>query len=450
MKKRNKKKRRNFKKSNIARRRRRRSQDAYGISFESLEDRKLLAGVTVSTAADFVDGNIATVSSLIASPGPDGAISLREAITAAENTFGTDSINFDAATFNGEAADVIRLQSPLVVFDSIEIDAGDLGVVVSGDSAGNDALVAGSFITDVEASVFAGNFDDNTDSVFVFPGDFQEVTISGLTITSGDSSDSGGGVLVPNSAAVVINESTIAGNRAAVSGGGIQSNNGLLIIQQSSISGNVANNPQIFTGAYGGGINTDSGSLMVYDSTISGNEARGEVSQGGGIRAGGSLSLTNSTVSGNIASTPFPGGAFGGGLFTQSLNVSILNSTITENTADIGGGIANDNALAGGAPLLVDNSIIAGNSAGFDGPDLISSVLVEHDVSFSLIGDNSNSSLEASPSGVADANGNFIGTSNFVIDPQLGELADNGGPTLTHALLATSPANNSGNTTISI
>ena len=271
-----KKKRSTSQKAFNGRRRRRRSKDAYGTSFETLEKRNLLAVITVSTAADVVDSNGFTTSDLIAAPGFDGAISLREAIIAAERTNGDHTINFDPATFNGEAADVIRLQSALTIQDSIVIDAGDLGVVVSGDTFGNDALVANSFISDVEASEIAGTFDDNTDGVLVFT-DFlsQNVTITGLTITGGNSSSTGGGVRVEDNPFITIRESTIAGNRAAFSGGGIHSDDGSVRIFDSSISGNVANNPNSFTSALGGGVASDFGTLSVYSSTISDNVAHG-------------------------------------------------------------------------------------------------------------------------------------------------------------------------------
>jgi len=203
-------------------RQRLRSKNAHSTSFEQLEDRRLLASITVGTAVDLVDGNTTSISALIASPGNDGAISLREALTASDNTAGTDTISFDANTFNGEAADVIRLQNELVVFQSVDIDAGDLGVVVSGDSAGDDTLVTGSFITDVAASSLAGTFSDNVNRVFAFVGaPGQAITISGLTITGGDSSFGGGGILSED-ADLTINLSTVAGNRAATSGGGLR------------------------------------------------------------------------------------------------------------------------------------------------------------------------------------------------------------------------------------
>jgi len=416
----NKKTQHNSKKTSSKRRRRRKQTNAYGTNFESLEERKLLAAITVGTAADLVDGNTSSIANLIASPGTDGAISLREAIAAAESTSGLDTITFDASTFNGEAADVIRLQSPLLVSDSTAIDAGNLGVVVSGDTLGNDVLVAGSFVADVEANDLAGTFADNTDGVFVFSGSVsQDVTLSGLTITSGDSSARGGGVLVSNFANLTITQSTIAGNRAAVSGGGVQSDTGSLTIDRSTISGNVAH------GNIGG--------------------------QGGGIHAiGGSLALTNSTVSGNSANATAFSSTAGGGIFWDSPTVSIVSSTITDNSAGFGGGIANNNNSFAAAPVFLNNSIVAGNSASILGPDLVSSFTATYDTSFSLIGNNSGSTLTASPLGVADANGNFIGTSGNVIDPQLQGLADNGGPTLTHAIFPTSPASEAGNSTLGL
>src|SRR6185436_2788228 len=61
-----------------------------------------------------------------------------------------------------------------------------------------------------------------------------------------------------------------------------------------------------------------------------------------------------------------------------------------------------------------------------------------------LIGNNEGAQ-EDFPAGSPNANGDLVGTSATPIDPQLATLADNGGPTQTHALLAGSPAINAGN-----
>jgi len=67
------------------------------MGFEHLEDRCLLATIVVGSTTDLADGNTGSIAALVASPGGDGVISLREAITAANNTpnsGGPDEIQF--------------------------------------------------------------------------------------------------------------------------------------------------------------------------------------------------------------------------------------------------------------------------------------------------------------------------------------------------------------------
>ncbi len=91
-----------------------------------------------------------------------------------------------------------------------------------------------------------------------------------------------------------------------------------------------------------------------------------------------------------------------------------------------------------GANLTMANSIVADNTAGTFGPDLIPDFAGTRTIKFSLIGDENGSGLTASTS--PDANGNLIGPHASPIDPKLGPLADNGGRTKTHTLLPGSPA----------
>ena len=91
-----------------------------------------------------------------------------------------------------------------------------------------------------------------------------------------------------------------------------------------------------------------------------------------------------------------------------------------------------------GANLTISNSIVAGNTAGSFGPDLVPDFAGTRTIKFSLIGDENGSGLTASTS--PDANGNLIGPHASPIDAKLGPLADNGGRTKTHALLPGSPA----------
>ena len=429
----------------LRRSRRRRVNEAYGMSFEALEDRALLAAITVGTPADLVDGNTSSIAELIASPGADGAISLREAIAAADSTGGLDTITFDATVFNGEAADVIRLQSELVVRGSVDIDGGDLGIVVSGDTLGNDITKSGTFITDVDSSVAAGVLSDNADRVFVIIGRSGATsTFSGLTITGGSADGTGGdgGGIKIESSNLSLSQSIVSGNRADDSAGGIQVGGSQLKIDQSTISDNVVQSPSL-ENALGGGISSSGGDVIITNSTVSGNVAGGETGRGGGVyAASGSLSISGSTISGNVASSPFGNSnALGGGVFANFQSLSISDSTITSNTAGFGGGIIVDHPSAT-ATLDLTNSIVADNSS-----DIATGFTVSINANFSLIGDNSGTSL-ASTSGSPDSQGNLVGSSSAPIVSSLGALTDNGGLTQTHALLPGSPAIDAGNSSL--
>jgi hypothetical protein len=117
-------------------------------------------------------------------------------------------------------------------------------------------------------------------------------------------------------------------------------------------------------------------------------------------------------------------------------DTTLTNSTVVgnESTEGIGGGIYTDEGA-----LTALNAILAQNNDGSGANDLdIEGVLT---LSHSLIGINTGTDLVEAPVGSPDANGNLIGGPvDGAIDPQLGPLADNGGPTRTLALLPGSPA----------
>ena len=198
----------------------------------------------------------------------------------------------------------------------------------------------------------------------------------------------------------------------------------------STVSGNTA-------GASAGGISTYNATLYAVGSTISGNTAGG---YGGGVFSAGALvGVFNSTVSGNNA------GASGGGIdMSQAANVNFVsyNSTITNNTAaTVGGGIAGSATVNIG----VTNSIVAGNTGTGGGTDISDLNNAGFGAVNSLIGRNDGTALAAT-GGVPGLNANIVGGANAgaAVNPQLAALADNGGLTLTHALLAGSPAINRG------
>ena len=176
--------------------------------------------------------------------------------------------------------------------------------------------------------------------------------------------------------------------------------------------------------SFGGGGIDNGGTLTLTNSTVSGNSAI----FGGGIYANGGtgeVTLSNSTISGNS-------GFHGGGIFVTLRSLVLRNSTIARNSAtQEGGGILVESGGGDGA-LVLRNSLVALNSAP-SGSDVLKTDGTIR-ARFSLIRIGNGSGLT---NGV---NGNQVGSASTPLDPKLGQLADNGGPTRTHALLAGSPA----------
>jgi CSLREA domain-containing protein len=220
---------------------------------------------------------------------------------------------------------------------------------------------------------------------------------------------------------VAISGLTIAnGNRAGNLGGGIY-NSSALTLANVTVSGNTAD--------IGAGIYT-ARTATISNSTISGNIVSGNnVGDGGGaIYNQGNLKLVNSTLSGNIAHLT-GGGGQGGGIRNNNGNVTISSTTVAANSADQAGGIYSD-----GGSITFENSIIAQNTSA-DGPDLHGTFTSN---GFNLVGNNSAATIAVRAT-------DQIGTPGSLIDPLIGPLQDNGGPSFTHALGSGSPALDKGN-----
>jgi CSLREA domain-containing protein len=205
-------------------------------------------------------------------------------------------------------------------------------------------------------------------------------------------------------------------SRFRVFGGGALTGAGNLRLRRCLLASNQA--------AAGGAIFWD-GDLEIDQCTIAGNHAiwqpNSPNSGGGGIFAeGGVVAITNSTVTGNTSSGNTTGG---GAVMFSPLLFNLVNVTVTANQASGGGGLYVSDMDDVGS---LANSIVADNLGG-DCLLLRSAVASDH----SLDSDNS--------CGLADA-GSHPG-----VPALLGPLANNGGPTDTHALLAGSPALDAGN-----
>jgi hypothetical protein len=289
----------------------------------------------------------------------------------------------------------------------------------------------------------------------------KSVTLTGLTLANGKTADIGGsyypagGAIYFYGPELTITGCVISGN-SAEAGGGIYGSSSYaspkVTITNSVISGNSAEyGGGIYIGYVVGSYTAQPGRLVMTNSTISGNVA---TDLGGGLYNRGVSTITNSTISANVATMDPAGG--GGGIYSEN-NLTITNSTVSGNAASLGGGIKNVQAhyffLPGGAnitnctiasnsasqgggihsasPITASkNSIIARNSSA-NGPDVKGDLASN---GFNLIGDNSGATISTAQAS------DQIGTSASPIDPLLGPLQNNGGPTFTHALLLGSPA----------
>jgi CSLREA domain-containing protein len=213
-----------------------------------------------------------------------------------------------------------------------------------------------------------------------------------------------------------INGVTIRGGQPVGTGGGIEVSGGDLNVNNSHIVGNTA--------TIGGGIYITGGSgvvLTIVGSTIAGNTATTSTgTAGGGIgmnSEGHTVTLINSTVSGNVAPN-----AQGGGIHVETTNtLTLANVTVAGNEAASGGGVY----VAGGATLT--NTIVAENTGGACGGVVAG------------ISASSHHNLISDGTCALTGPGNLQGVGALI-----GGLTNNGGPTDTRALAATSPAVNAG------
>jgi hypothetical protein len=242
-------------------------------------------------------------------------------------------------------------------------------------------------------------------TVFAVPSGVT-AAISGITIEDGLSS---GGSGIDNSGTLTLTASTISNNSSSSHGGGIFNNDGTVTVNDSTLSGNSA-----YHGG-GGGIDNDGGSLTVLDSTLSDNDAfyGGHSIGGGGLENdNGTVSVTDSTFSHNSADY---GAGGGGGIFNNDGTVTLTASTLAQNIATHqGGGIVNDSGI-----VDVAGSIIANSKSG----DCFGTIV---DAGYNLDDDGS-CGFSAMNNSASD------------VDPYLGPLQNNGGPTETRAPALDSP-----------
>lgn len=390
----------------------------------------------------------------------NGATSVFDATVAPDATQGdidiTESVNLVGAGWDTTTIDAGWVPSGAVNKPAVDPDAGAtaglsdrvLHVVNPDDTATVDVQMSGLTVmggrtpevtglvnaTMVEyylrlnggglaVGTAAGTYDPNDSSeggskpvvVSGVPSASYTLGLSKVVITQNYAGDGGG---IYNGGASTVDRIVVSGNRGYANGGGIY-NDGELTITKSTIDGN---------GAEGGGgmFDTGTGSRSISSSTMSDNGAVGGGAYNG--RSGVTMTMTNSTISGNLAVD------MGGGLLTNGVlnlvHVTVAKNNTTSDSPTAGGGIMT--FPSGSLSVNMRDVLLNDNMAGLTGSSPIDCGAV------------GGGGIDITSSGYnlsQDSSCNLGDTTDIEdVDANLAKLADNGGPTLTHALPESSMA----------
>jgi CSLREA domain-containing protein len=409
--------------------------------------RGALAGTVAVAALGLAGGEADAATIKVKAPGDEygvaGNCTLREAVEAAN----TNADFGGCVRKGGSNADVIALEGGTIY--SFTIGGAD-----DGNQVGD--LDVGSRITFEVRGQGRAEIDPNDldRAIDVLPAG--NLIASRLHITDGRPINNGfsyGGGAILNRGRLNLSRSLLDLNTAidgqAVNGGAVDALGEQTRLTRVEIAGNTADN-------VGGGIAYRDGSMHVEKSVIAGNTGGGS---GGGVTIGGSdenarVTVKDTTISGNTSVADFPN-AGGGGIALSFFGEGLLkatNVTVSGNTAYAGGGGIHSYAGA----LRVNAATIASNTADFNGDSdghgggiSGSAVLVRN----SIIAQNEDAAAvdpvqqcflaAAGPAhNLVETGGGCAegGSNDAVVNPLLGPLADNGGPTPTHKLLKQSAA----------
>ncbi len=436
------------------------------------------------------DGNPDLVVTSNADPvAPPGRTTLREAVNVA-----------DVDTIAGVSETVtFAIPGPLLAnFGNNNTITLTQGLVMLSPSSGTELTIAGG-----GAITVSGNGEAAYTLLYVAPG--AQASINGLTLTGADGpaaifnafgteslsddnfvGNSGGAIAnfgtltidvctfsdnsgpfggaIANYATLTIDDSTFADNSAGMNNGGAIDNvidnlvatppSTTLTVSNSTFAGNSANEGGAI---YNGAGATATISIVTFANSIS-NVVFGDnsASDGGGIWNAGVMTVDQSTISNCTAVGTAPDGEGGGICNGFDGALTLVNSTIAQNSAADGAGIYNEYELTatdctisgnsasvdgGGiynfvisdisvsSPLLLDNTIVAANTSTVtpgDVDDAVIDAIVKAE--FSMIGNAANS-------GITAGHGNILNPQNL----DLGSLGNFGGPTQTIPLLTGSP-----------
>ena len=402
----------------------------------------LAAEFVVNSTADAVDskpgdGVCATAA---------GVCTLRAAIQEANGHAGKDSITLPAGTYllsipgRGEdaaAAGDLDITDDLVldgagaestIVDGAQLDRvfhvdpglKEISVELHGITIRNGKSVLISFVLSDGGGLLLG-------APYTLGGPYPSGSVTLVDcVVRDNSTEGGGGGLGNNAGTMTLIRTQVLSNLSGRGAGGIANTDlGKLTLIDSTVADNTT--AQVGGGIFSGEFDiAEKTSVRLFSSTVSGNTGQ----SGGGVYINrGLFEARNCTISGNTSTGP---GSYGGGLFLSgSLSQSTISScTITGNHSSLPNSGGGGGGITAATNTALQNTLIAGNTTAGGGPDCVGTLTSG---GHNLIGDKSGCALT----------GNTVGTITGK-DPLLAPLANNGGPTATHALLAGSPAIDSG------
>ena len=411
---------------------------------------------------------------IVNNPGDSGAGTLRDTIAASGDG---DIITFSVTKIN-------LTSGPLTISRNITINGPGPSQLEVTRQAGffGIFIINGHSIVSISGIKVTNGFGVFTQGGAISNIDGSTLTVSNCVFSGNRGASDGAGAINSDSSILKVTNCTFANNTTANAGGAIQASSSDTTVALCIFSGNQAsgpggaiyksgNNPltvtnctfnQNSTQGFGGAICNSvvagaTQTTTVRDSTFTGNTspaqsggalavffvnyildnctfANNTAGNGGGgiFNQNGALLLTNCTLANNSASQT------GGGVHNQGDGsgfagiATVTSCTFSRNAAPNGGGIYNTGTNAANSFVQLSNTILYSTGA---------------DLGANLVNDGSGTSITSNGYNLSSDNGGGFLTAagdQKNINPQLGALQDNGGPTKTMALLPNSPAQDQG------
>jgi hypothetical protein len=316
------------------------------------------------------------------------------------------------------------------------------------------------------AETFAVN--GNAKSRVFHIGSGKTVSILGLTITNGYTTGYGGGIR-NEQATLTLNSCTISNNSSSSNAGGAIHNDAenmghaTLVINDCLVINNSGG------GIYNDGVKAGTATLEITDSILANNYSGNAIYN----RGFDCIFCGNGTATVQISNSSITGNSPAAAIFSAGQQCCYPTILLDSSTVNGNSGTAVYNTIL--SSLVVSNSAISGNSdggiyndAGSNGSDISNSTMNNNGVEIRNYGGPlatlENTIFEVGPGGHSivsdgsstvqsfgynlssdDGGGYLTGPGDQInVNPLLGPLQDNGGPTFTHELLPGSPAINAG------